>query len=352
MALYREIAGHPYTLEREATVFDVAAAVSRPFPFSTISARTVGEQFMAIGFLIKQMNLPAHASILEFGPGWGNTTLALAQMGHHVTAVDIEPRFCELIEERARRLDVPVRVINSSFSWSEQADSKFDAVLFFECFHHSDNHLRLLTVLHDVLKPGGRVFFGGEPIDPGFPQPWGLRLDGQSLWSTRKFGWMELGFSETYFRQALAQTGWRGTRTSSQDLPWMTVWEARKPDEPVVFLAADERIKTEFGWKKPEGLHLSGKRGRGMYGPYVAVGSGHLKANVWFRGPVSGAAKLDIVSNGGNTVLAERDFTGKDIGSMEHISVSAFLKEQVTDLEVRLFCFRGFSCVVDRIELI
>jgi hypothetical protein len=57
----------------------------RPFPYYTQSATTVGDQLMAVGFLIKMMNLPANSSVLEFGPGWGNTTIALARMGYAVT---------------------------------------------------------------------------------------------------------------------------------------------------------------------------------------------------------------------------------------------------------------------------
>lgn len=45
---------------------------------------------MAIGFIIKNLQLPPNARILEFGPGWGNLTIALAKMGFQVTAIDIE----------------------------------------------------------------------------------------------------------------------------------------------------------------------------------------------------------------------------------------------------------------------
>ncbi len=62
------------------------------------------------------------------------------------------------------------------------------------------------------MRPGGKVLWAGEPIAP-MGYPWGLRLDGYSLWSTRTHGWLELGFDETYFAEILARTGWRATRT-------------------------------------------------------------------------------------------------------------------------------------------
>jgi hypothetical protein len=56
------------------------------------------------------------------------------------------------------------------------------------------------------------VLWAGEPIAP-MSYPWGLRLDGYSLWSTRTHGWLELGFDEGYFAEVLARTGWRPSRT-------------------------------------------------------------------------------------------------------------------------------------------
>ena len=60
------------------------------------------------------------------------------------------------------------------------------------------SRLALLAALVGRLKPGGKVLFAAEPIDETLPMPWGLRLDGGSVWSTRCFGWLELGFTETY----------------------------------------------------------------------------------------------------------------------------------------------------------
>ena len=65
----------------------------------------------------------------------------------------------------------------------------------------------LLRALRQAVMPEGRIFFGGEPITADFPMPWGLRLDGNSLWAIRKNGWLELGFREDYFARALAETG-------------------------------------------------------------------------------------------------------------------------------------------------
>lgn len=74
------------------------------------------------------------------------------------------------------------------------------AAVFFECFHHCDDHRRLLRALHRAVQPGGCVVFAAEPIAPDYPVPWGVRMDGEALWAIHNFGWLELGFRDDYLR--------------------------------------------------------------------------------------------------------------------------------------------------------
>jgi SAM-dependent methyltransferase len=182
---------------------------------------------MSVGYLIRCMRLPAGASILEFGPGWGLTTLDLIQMGYDVTAVDVNPLFIELIGERARRLDQKVELVCADMQ-QYRPSRRHDAVLFYECFHHAFDHGRFLERMHTLVAPDGAIVFAGEPISDGFYCPWGVRLDGQAVWSMRKFGWMELGFRETYFRKMLERFGWKTQFHQSLDIPRMSVIVAKR----------------------------------------------------------------------------------------------------------------------------
>jgi SAM-dependent methyltransferase len=231
MALYQRIAGRPYDVRNEAAPFDTAEADRRPFPYYTGSSKTAGFFLMGTAFLLHSLDLPKGARVVEFGPGWGNTTIWMAMLGYDVTAVDIEPHFCELLERRARRHDVSLTVINDDFMWSEKVTEPFDAAIFFECFHHCSDHNRLLRALDRAVKPGGKVYFAAEPIVPDFPIPWGLRMDGESLWAIRNNGWMELGFNESYFREALDRSGWSARKHVYNDLAWACVWEAQRASE-------------------------------------------------------------------------------------------------------------------------
>ena len=152
-------------------------------------------------------------------------------MGHRVTALDIDPKFCELITERARRNGVELDVRLGDFSLVRTLDETFDAVLFFESFHHSSDHLELLECLDRVVARGGVIVFAAEPISDALPAPWCLRLDGESLWAIRKNGWFELGFQERYFLETLDRYGWTAERSVCADTPWGVIYVARRHDD-------------------------------------------------------------------------------------------------------------------------
>jgi len=230
--LYEWLHGKPYTATNEFTPFDVDACANAPFPYATHSGVTVGNHLIAVGHVIRTLNLPAGSRVLEFGPGWGNTTLALAQMGHHVTAVDIGQNFVDLITIRAARQNVAIEVLLGDFTMIHQLEGTYDAVLFFESFHHCSDHLDLLSGLDRVVAPGGRVLFAAEPVYESWPVPWGLRFGGEALWAIRKNGWLELGFRRSYFLEALERYGWNAERVDCPETNAGEIFVGRRIREP------------------------------------------------------------------------------------------------------------------------
>jgi hypothetical protein len=108
-----------------------------------------------------------------------------------------------------------------------EAAEPYDAAIFYESFHHCADHRAMLGRLHDLVRPDGLVVFAAEPVAP-MAYPWGPRLDGYSLWSTRVHGWLELGFDPAYFHQALTHTGWQARRVRARQLsPLADLWLAR-----------------------------------------------------------------------------------------------------------------------------
>jgi SAM-dependent methyltransferase len=280
----------------------------------------------------------------------------LAKLGHRVTAVDIEPRFCELLRRRAEREGVEIEVVNADFRWVEEAgEGRFDTVLFFECFHHCADHLRLLRALRGALATGGRIFFGAEPIAPGFPMPWGLRLDGCSLWAIRKNVWMELGFRDDYFREALARTGWLGRKHACADPPWLTVWEAGRREEMALrFAAVEPPMRTQVGQCRNGLVELLGAEGTGLHGPYIPLPSGRYIARLRFRAgwACGGTAVLDVSADNGETRIGSQPFESAGLVASGMVVELPF--EAASDLsgvEVRLFCRPGFTGAIEAAEI-
>lgn len=339
--LYARIAGKNYSISNEVSAFDIDNAAVRPFPYYTESCETVGYHLMAVANTIRLLKLRKGSRIVEFGPGWGNTTLALAMMGFEVTAVDIEKNFCELVSKRAKQQGVSVNVVNADFSWIEQVGEPVDAILFFESFHHASDHLALLKALSNATKRDGRVYFAAEPIVPDFPIQWGLRLDGESLWAIRKNGWLELGFKEDYFVRTLDLLGWVVEKHVSDATPWGTVFEARKKEglrEQIKVI--DRRIRTQIGVKTDEGvLRSSGNRGFVMYGPYISLPAGRYVARIHLLPGkrMSGRGVCDVCFRSGKVIVTSIDVNLSEL-YRPSIELLFELSERQGDVEIRVFC--------------
>lgn len=214
--LYRRIARRDrYELDAEHTDIDLSRCVQSPYPYSTGSASQVADQLAACTYIIRRLQPRPGQRVLEYGSGWGNLTMQLAMLSVDVTAVEVSGAFAELLRRRAA--GYPNLTVVESDMLSYQPDRPFDAVIFYESFHHCADHLAMLRQLRSFVRPEGRVLFAGEPIT-AMPYPWGLRLDGLSLFGTRTFGWLELGFSNRYFAAALRRTGWSARRHRSRSL--------------------------------------------------------------------------------------------------------------------------------------
>jgi 2-polyprenyl-3-methyl-5-hydroxy-6-metoxy-1,4-benzoquinol methylase len=171
------------------------------YPFGSQDLAFTAEYWLGVYFILKQLTSVQGRKIVEYGVGWGNLTTSLLQAGFDVTAVDIERKWLKLLEMRVARLQPSGTLTTMHGEFGELPDSQeqYDAVLFFECFHHSLHHDNVIAKLIRRLKTNGVLIFAAEAIYPGYPIPWGVRQDGHSLWAIRSFGWMELGFSEDYF---------------------------------------------------------------------------------------------------------------------------------------------------------
>ena len=82
MQMYDTLAGKKYKVSNEVSVLDITSSITCPFPYNSRNHDTAGMHLSSLGFVIGHMKLAAGSKILEFGAGWGNTTFALALLGH------------------------------------------------------------------------------------------------------------------------------------------------------------------------------------------------------------------------------------------------------------------------------
>jgi naphthoate synthase len=104
--------------------------------------------------------------VLEIGPGFGATTSVLADRAQSLTALELDPRYCERLR---KRLGERVRVEQGDATQMPFADQSFDTVLCFTMLHHipsPEAQDRLLAEVERVLRPGG-TFAGTDSVGTG-----------------------------------------------------------------------------------------------------------------------------------------------------------------------------------------
>jgi len=109
------------------------------------------------------------AHSLEIGSGTGYFSLNLLQTGviGEATCTDISPGMLATLERNAAELGLEVQTAACDASELPFADESFDLVLGHAVLHHLPDLDRCFAEFFRVLKPGGTLFFAGEPSRTG-----------------------------------------------------------------------------------------------------------------------------------------------------------------------------------------
>lgn len=83
-----------------------------------------------------QKFLKPGAKILEVGAGTGRYSIALAKMGYNVTAVDLTPRYVEIMKRKSRRLKNFQCMVADALDLSMFKNNSFDIVLNLGPMYH------------------------------------------------------------------------------------------------------------------------------------------------------------------------------------------------------------------------
>ena len=152
--------------------------------------------------LLKLMELPEGASVLDLACGPGRHALEFARRGFHVTGVDRTQKYLAEARRRSKEAGLTVEWIEADMR-EFQRPGEFDAaVSLFTSFGYFENPEEDITVLAnvlDALKQGGRLVIdmvGKEVLARIFqPRDWDRLDDGSiALFErriTRDWSWIE-----------------------------------------------------------------------------------------------------------------------------------------------------------------
>lgn len=112
--------------------------------------------------LIKTINLPRDAIILEIGCGSGKWSASLSIMGYKVTAIDSNPGMIEQSRRNFPNINIEYVVDELPVLKSEASKKKYDLVInegVVEHFLDRNERIAIIRVMGNCCIAGGYVFF-------------------------------------------------------------------------------------------------------------------------------------------------------------------------------------------------
>lgn len=97
-------------------------------------------------------NLPPGSMILDLGAGGGRSLLQLKEAGYNVMGVEPDPNSAALAEN----FQVPVYQGTGEDIPEPVKNQRFDFVICSHVLEHTNDPLKVMRNVHDILKPGGK----------------------------------------------------------------------------------------------------------------------------------------------------------------------------------------------------
>jgi SAM-dependent methyltransferase len=131
---------------------------------------------------------PRACRVLDIGAGTGRNTLALARRGHPVDAVEMTPKFADIIRAEAAQQALDVRVIQRDvFTGMQGMHSDYRLMVLSEVvsdFRTTQQLRGMFELAARCLMPGGRLVFNTFLPRPGRTVDDAARELGQQVYTT------------------------------------------------------------------------------------------------------------------------------------------------------------------------
>jgi SAM-dependent methyltransferase len=163
-----------------------------------------GINLISIGTIMSLLpEAPAH--VLDLGCGGGWTSVFLAKRGYHVVGQDIAQDMIDLANENLalNALEGKLSFVCSDFE-ALDFEERFDAAIFFDSLHHSDDEGLAIRSVYRALKPGG-ILITHEPGEGHSTNP-------HSIEAMEKYGVNERDMPPSLIMQRGREAGFTGFR--------------------------------------------------------------------------------------------------------------------------------------------
>jgi ubiquinone/menaquinone biosynthesis C-methylase UbiE len=131
-----------------------------PEVYSKQEQKRITDKLKTIGKLV----VDNQKSALDVGAGTGNLTGKLLQMGYEVTATDISPEMCTILQKEYSDYakNNKLTIINSPIEDLTFDAGKFDLITCYSVLHHLPDYITTLEILSVFLKKGGVIYIDHE----------------------------------------------------------------------------------------------------------------------------------------------------------------------------------------------
>jgi SAM-dependent methyltransferase len=146
--------------------------------------------------LVKEVADPTAHPVLDIGAGTGRNALALARLGHLVDAVEMAPKFADILRAEAEKESLNVRVLQRDlFATADDLRRDYGLILLSEVvsdFRTPEELRRMFEIAAECLGGGGKLVFNAFLGRMGYVPDEGVRQFAQQCY-TGIFTTQELG---------------------------------------------------------------------------------------------------------------------------------------------------------------
>lgn len=128
-------------------------------PFANSEGKNWREQVLEVPTVLRLMDIPRNASILEIGTGRGValTPIARLRSPHRLVGVDISAEALEVARRRLIEDNVNAELVQADARKLPFPDSSFDIIIDFGTLYHIANQTLALKEIARVLRPWGTI---------------------------------------------------------------------------------------------------------------------------------------------------------------------------------------------------